>query len=148
TARGKVRPAPALGDLNHDGQVDVVAGDEEGILRALDGRTGNPLWTAATGMNEYDAKGFIAAAAIADLDGDGTDDVVAGARDGVLHAYRGPHGQILWQAQKDSGLHASPSVVDIDQDGKPEILAAWSYGDIAIFDGRTGERRWVTRLEQ
>jgi outer membrane protein assembly factor BamB len=147
-ARGKVRPAPALADLNKDGTVDVVAGDEHGTLQALDGRTGAKLWSATTGMNEYDAKGFIGAAAIVDIGGDGTDDVVAGARDGILTAYRGSDGKVLWQHEYPSGIHASPSVADFDQDGKPEILAAWSYGQIAILDGRTGTPRWLTRLEQ
>ena len=58
SARGKVRPAPALADLNGDGQVDVVVGDEEGILRAIDGKSGQSLWVAATGVNDYDARGF------------------------------------------------------------------------------------------
>jgi outer membrane protein assembly factor BamB len=147
-ARGKVRPAPALADLNGDGHVDVVAGDEEGMLRALDGKSGQSLWTAATGVNDYNARGFIAAAAIADLDGDRRDDVVAGARDGILTAYRGRDGGVLWQVQNDSGIHASPSVADFDQDGRPEILAAWSYGNVVIIDGATGHKRWLTRLEQ
>ncbi len=147
-ARGKVRPAPALADLNGDGHVDVVAGDEEGMLRALDGKSGQSLWTAATGVNDYDARGFIAAAAIADLDGDRRDDVVAGARDGILTAYRGRDGGVLWQVPNESGIHASPSIADFDQDGRPEILAAWSYGNVAIVDGATGRKRWLTRLEQ
>ena len=147
-ARGKVRPAPALADLNGDGHVDVVAGDEEGVLRALDGRNGQSLWTAATGVNDYDARGFIAAAAIADLDGDRRNDVVAGARDGILTAYRGSDGGVIWQVANDSGIHASPSVADFDQDGRPEILAAWSYGNVVIVDGATGRKRWQTRLEQ
>ncbi len=148
TAHGKVRPAPALADLNKDGTLDVVAGDESGTLHALDGRNGAKLWSASTGANEYDAKGFIGAAAIVDIGGDGIDDVIAGARDGILTAYRGSDGKVLWQQQYPSGIHASPSTADFDQDGKPEVLAAWSYGQVAILDGRTGTPRWLTRLEQ
>ena len=147
-ARGKVRPAPALGDLNGDGHVDVAVGDEEGMLRAIDGKNGQGLWMAGTGVNDYDARGFIAAAAIADLDGDRRDDVVAGARDGILTAYRGRDGGVLWQVPNESGMHASPGVADFDQDGRPEVLAAWSYGNLVIMDGATGQKRWLTRLEQ
>ncbi len=147
-AQGKVRPAPALADLDGDGQVDVVVGDESGVLRALDGRNGAPLWTATTGPNEYGARGFIAAAAIADLDGDGHDDVVAGARDGVLAARRGRDGFVLWQVVHDSGMHASPVIADFDHDGRPEVLAAWSYGDVAVHDGASGNLRWGTVLQQ
>ena len=121
TASGKVRPAPALGDLNGDNQVDVVVGDEAGVLRALDGATGQKLWAVATGVNDYGARGFIAAAAISDLDGDKRLDVVAGARDGILTAYRGSDGRVLWQVSFGSGIHASPSIADFDQDGRPEV---------------------------
>jgi outer membrane protein assembly factor BamB len=147
-ASGKVRPAPALADLDGDGAVDVVVGDESGTLRALKGATGKPLWTVKTGENEYDARGFIAAAAIADLDGDGKDDVVAAARDGIVVAYRGTDGGVLWQQLNSSGVHASPTVADFDLDGKPEVLAAWSYGDVGVFDGKTGAVRWATVMRQ
>ncbi len=147
-AKGKVRPAPALADLNGDGQVDVVIGDEDGTLYALDGRSGAPIWQVRTGANEYGARGFIASAAIADLDTDGRDDVVAGARDGILTAYRGSDGAVLWQVPRDSGMHASPVIADFDHDGRPEVLAAWSYGDVSVHDAKTGALRWSARLEQ
>lgn len=147
-ATGKVRPAPALADLDGDGAIDVVVGDESATLRALHGATGKPLWTVKTGENEYDARGFIAAAAIADLDADGHDDVVAAARDGILTAYRGKTGEVLWQHMGNSGVHASPTVADFDLDGAPEVLAAWSYGDLSIHDGKTGAVRWGTVLTQ
>jgi outer membrane protein assembly factor BamB len=147
-AQGKVRPAPALADLNGDAEVDVVIGDEEGNLYALEGKSGASLWTARTGANGYGARGFIAAAAITDLDGDGHDDVVAGARDGILTAYRGSDGTVLWQVPQDSGMHASPVIADFDHDGHPEVLAAWSYGNVGVYDGRTGRVRWSALLEQ
>ncbi|MBN1607703.1 MAG: VCBS repeat-containing protein [Polyangiaceae bacterium] len=92
--------------------------------------------------------GFIAAAAIADLDTDGHDDVVAGARDGILTAYRGRDGSVLWQVPQASAMHASPQIADFDHDGRPEVLAAWSYGNVGVYDTRTGRVRWSTVLEQ
>lgn len=148
TATGKVRPAPALADLDGDGAIDVVVGDESGALQALHGKTGKVLWTVRTGESAYGARGYIAAAAIADLDGDGSDDVVAAARDAILGAYRGKDGSVLWQHYGESGVHASPTVADFDLDGEPEVLAAWSYGDVSVHDAKTGALRWGTQLKR
>lgn len=145
---GKVRPAPALGQLNGVGALDVVIGAENGELSALDGDSGRALWTKMTGVNDYDARGFVAAAAIADLDADGLDDVVAGARDGALVAYSGRDGHELWSERDGSGIHASPSIGDFDGDGRLEVLAAWSYSRLAIFDAASGALRYEQRLEQ
>ena len=147
-ASGKVRPAPALADLDGDGSVDVIVGDESGALRALAGTTGKPLWTVKTGESEYGARGYIGAVAIADLDGDGKDDVVAAARDAILAAYRGKDGSVLWQHGGGSGVHASPTIADFDLDGTPEVLAAWSYGELSVHDGKTGAVRWGTALQR
>jgi outer membrane protein assembly factor BamB len=148
TLAGKVRPAPALANLDGQGTLDVVVGDEAGDLHALDGSNGRALWVQSTGANDYDARGFIAAAAIADLSGDRVDDVIAGARDGVLVAYEGRTGSPLWQARGGSGIHASPSTLDLDGDGRLEVLAAWSYSRVAIFDGLSGSERYHQDLEQ
>ena len=147
-ASGKVRPAPALADLDGDGSVDVIVGDESGALRALAGTTGKPLWTVKTGESGAGARGYIGAVAIADLDGDGKDDVVAAARDAILAAYRGKDGSVLWQHGGGSGVHASPTIADFDLDGAPEVLAAWSYGELSVHDGKTGAVRWGTALQR
>jgi outer membrane protein assembly factor BamB len=145
---GKVRPAPALGNFDGRGARDVVVGDEAGDLHVFDGDSGERLWVAATGVNEYDARGFIAAAAVADLNADGIDDVVAGARDGVLTAYDGRSGRSLWQERSGSGIHASPSLLDLEGDGRLEVLAAWSYSRLAILDALTGAVRYQQELAQ
>lgn len=137
---GKVRAAPALADLDGDAALDVVVGDEKGILWALAGTDGHAIWSLATGENDYNNRGFIAAAAIVDIDDDGKDDVVAGARDGLLRGIRGSDGREFWQVKDTSGMHASPSVLDLDGDGRKEILAAWSYSSFAILDARTGKQ--------
>jgi outer membrane protein assembly factor BamB len=145
---GKARPAPALANLDGKGALDVVVGDEAGDLHALDGDSGQHLWLKSTGANEYDARGFVAAAAIEDLNDDRIDDVIAGARDGALVAYEGRTGGELWREVDGSGIHASPSLLDLDGDGRLEVLGAWSYSRLAVLDAPTGSLRYEQRLEQ
>jgi outer membrane protein assembly factor BamB len=143
---GKVRPAPALARTRSASELEVVVGDEQGHLVSLDAKTGSKLWSIDTGENDYGARGFIAAAAIVDVDGDGHDDIVAGARDGVLAAYRGVDGKPFWRASGGSGIHASPSVIDVNGDGKLEILAGWSYSVLGVFDVARGKQNWGASL--
>jgi outer membrane protein assembly factor BamB len=146
SASTKLRPAPALARTRSVEALEVVVGDEAGKLTVLDAKTGTILWSMDTGQNEYGARGFVASAAIADVDGDGRDDIVAGARDGALVAYRGTDGKPFWRATGQSGIHASPSILDVGGDGKLEVIGAWSYSTVAVFDLATGKQKWGASL--
>jgi hypothetical protein len=87
---------PVLGDVTGDGQVDVVFGtySPDGSARAREGiyaldRTGKPiagypLRFSADGGSKTGLRG---APALADLNGDGTVEIVAATRGGVLYAW-------------------------------------------------------------
>lgn len=94
---------------------------------------------------------------IADIDGDGTPEIVFAAR-GIVYAYR-PDGTVLWaNAVPDddnddddannwgfwpqpvanrSSAGTSVQIYDLDLDGVPEVIVNASYR-LAIFGGRTG----------
>jgi outer membrane protein assembly factor BamB len=142
----KLRPAPALARTRSADALEVVVGDEAGKLSVLDAKTGTLLWSTDTGQNEYGARGFVASPAVVDVDGDGRDDLVAGARDGALVAYRGTDGKPFWRATGQSGIHASPSILDVGGDGELEVIGAWSYSTVAVFDLATGKQKWGASL--
>lgn len=99
--------------------------------------------------------------AIADLNGDGSNDVVVGAHDGFLRAYRGD-GSLLWKVAAVPGIGAgcnaqstptsigsSPAVVDLDGDGRVEVIVGlgttWvrnQNGGVIVLDGATGAVKW------
>ncbi|HYH51135.1 MAG TPA: VCBS repeat-containing protein, partial [Acidimicrobiia bacterium] len=82
--------------------------------------------------------------AIADVNGDGQNDVVVGGQDGGLYAYDAG-GTRLWRGQATSAIASSPAVGDLDGDGKNEVavgtgtLDAQAYkagvGALNIFNG-------------
>jgi FG-GAP-like repeat/S-layer homology domain len=102
---------------------------------------------------------------IADIDGDGQNEIVVGHQDGTLRAYEGD-GTLKWASSAvpstnagcngqggASAIDSSPAVADLDEDGRPEVIigvgSTWApnqNGGVVVFDGATGTREWGTAL--
>ena len=84
------------------------------------------------------------APAIADVDGHGRAEVIAGSSGDVLHAFR-PDGSEPPGWPKDTGgwLLASPAVGDVDGDGRAEVVAVTRDGYLYVWDtpARAGSMR-------
>ncbi len=165
--------APVLHDMDGDGHQDIVIGTAAGevhIFRA-DGSepSGWPVHTAllplvtaspslqpaALGSDFHSA--IIAPVAVGDLDGDGSEEVVAADMDGSVyafaadgsavpgfpvtlnHVYSAP--SIRNEANRlDFAVTAAPTLADLDGDGKLEILVAahdrhlyaWKYNGATL----------------
>ena len=86
------------------------------------------------------------APAIADVDGDGRAEVIAGSSGNVLHAIR-EDGSEPGGWPKDTGgwLLASPAVGDVDGDRRLEVVAVTRDGHLFVWDtraGRSAPREW------
>ncbi|WP_223192972.1 FG-GAP repeat domain-containing protein [Paenibacillus sedimenti] len=130
-------------DVNGDGRPDLVVSDESGAVLQLpqlaSGRFGPPAAVRAGGK-PLQMPGGPAAAAVADVDGDGKLDLVLGAADGRVHLYKGrgaaaldlQAGSALF-ALPNKGTHAAPAVRDMNGDGRPDIVVGGSDGDLQVF---------------
>lgn len=122
-----------------DVAVAGMADDRVGRLVLLAGDTLAPRWTtflgggAATPATRADVAVLFDPAS-ADIDGDGTADVVVGAADGYLYAIGGADGALLWALE----LGAPPVhvvIADLDRDPALEILASATDGHLYAIDG-------------
>jgi hypothetical protein len=160
------RSVAMAGDLDNDGYPDVVVGAPgnatngagAGMVRAFSGRTGGtPLIWAWFGDDLADALGESVAGA-GDVDGDGYDDVIAGAPTyevagsyrGLARIFSGRTGAVIRTLYGDpSWLYFGAAVAgvgDLDGDGKDEVAVTstsaasgpLTYGSVRIFSGATG----------
>lgn len=140
--KGDPEAAPALADLNEDGEPDVVVGTDQGRIYAVDGKGGKQLWKVDTGTGDYGQAGVWGEAAIHDVNGDGVSDVFVPARDQLLYALNGKNGTRLWSGWGGSGRWGSPILIDGNNDGRMELFATESYGTLTAYDPKNGQHRW------
>jgi outer membrane protein assembly factor BamB len=118
-------------DSGHAGGCDrrwvfggVVAVDPAGTIR----------WKQDFGNAEGNLR---ASAAVADMNGDGSFDVVLPAGCfGAVHAFDGQTGAAQWTLQLGPRTQSSPSIGDLDGDGALEIVLASYDGRVYVIGAR------------
>jgi len=140
----------------NDGFVNpTFAPGKYGVIRILNGQTCQLEETVSDARYPLRAS---ATPALADLDGNGTIEIVARRNDGGLVAFTwencepGPdcrvgsgHFRTMWTAEgmdiTTQQAWDGPTIVDLDDDGKPEILLRG-----AVYNGQTGALIYDGRL--
>ena len=124
-------PFPAAGELSalHPGNEVVVLTTT--ALAAYDGTGASlPGWPRNAALSSV----FRTPPALADIDGDGIDEIFVAENDNQLHAYRAD-GMVLpgWPVSlSNKGFFSTPAIADLDGDGSLEIVAV-SYDQLNAY---------------
>tara|TARA_R100001143_G_C3361331_1_gene136730 strand:- start:21081 stop:22487 length:1407 start_codon:yes stop_codon:yes gene_type:complete len=135
--------SPRAADLNGDGIKDIIFGagkdellsTEYGVI-ALDGATGDTLWTIASRDQIFGSAGIM------DITENGIPDIVIGGRAAVLYAINGRTGELIWEFLPNTSFEEARNlgyynffnpqfIPDQDGDGLNDILIS-NGGDVTI----------------
>jgi hypothetical protein len=119
-------------DLTGDGHDDIVVGRSDGVIEIYDGPT-------RVKVQSITVAAPLITLAVADLDQDGTRELVMSDGTGVS-VYSAETGGLLWSIPSGGG--SSMAVGNVDADAGLEIVTTTSGGEGYVIDGATHTVEW------
>ena len=153
--RGLYHYAPAFGDLDGDGKLDIVMGSFSAKMAwyRSDGTGAAPHFSIADSVLVEITRGSNTTPALGDIDGDGDLDLFVGEASGTLNYYRndgGPSRPLFSLVSDvfdsiDVGRRSAPALADIDKDGDLDLLVGSDDRGVVLFrnSGTRTEPRFV-----
>jgi len=110
--------SPALADLDNDGRVEIIVGDDAGLLHVFT-RDGSEL----PGFPRLAGNRIESSPTVVDIDQNGMLDIIVGAADGYVYAWSAVGDNLLgWPVKTNDEVRSSPSVADIYGDGRLVVI--------------------------
>jgi len=128
--------SPALGDVTGDGAPDVAIGSSDGFLHLLNGMNGSEPTGFPVNLGSVSIPTVTRSSPVlADLDANGTIDILIGDRSGLLHAYNGQGAPLAgFPIHTGNRIENAPAVGDLDGDGLTEIAVQSLDQKIYVWD--------------
>ncbi len=130
-------------DVNMDGNPDVIGGgggnSADDLVYCLSGAsTGNAttLWTFPTGGSVWSV------ARIADVNGDGINDVLAGSWSNTVFCLDGTDGSEIWSHVTAGDVIRVEATPDLTGDGVEDVVVAEIGNFVRVLDGSDGTLHW------
>ncbi|MGH7726061.1 MAG: C25 family cysteine peptidase [Candidatus Eiseniibacteriota bacterium] len=127
-------PSPALADMEGLGEKDIVLNTENGFVKVFrPNGTQLAQWTNV--RYSYTTKASESSSIVADIDGDGQNEVVCGGEDANLYAFDND-GTLMagFPIHLNGEIRGTPLVWDIDHDGLTEIVLSCWDKNLYVWD--------------
>ncbi len=133
-----------IGDVNSSGVADVIVGgegwaalDRPGLF-VVEGGTGDTIWSRVVDESVMDVSSFN------DFDGDGVEEVIAGAWTDSVYCLAGVNGKLFWSTGVGNPVQEVVSIDDVNGDTLDDVLVGSWASSVYCLDGRTGAVLWST----
>lgn len=135
---------PTLGDIDGDGDLDLLVGEASGTLNFFrnDGTSAEPNFVLVTEEYADIDTGRRSFPQWVDADADGDLDLLLGAESGDAALYRndGSATEAVWVEDESFSVSipslSSPTMADLDGDGILDVISGETAGGIRFFKGR------------
>jgi len=137
------RAAIAPGDLDQDGDLDLIVGEKNGNLNYYlnNGKPADPDWSLETEELLFITGMENSAPTLGDIDGDGDLDLLVGDKQGLVAFIENTgdpkHPQWVLRDktyfQIDVGSNSVPRLIDVDQDGDLDLMMGNYTGRIILY---------------
>nr|MDO8113824.1 FG-GAP-like repeat-containing protein [Candidatus Sigynarchaeota archaeon] len=128
--------SPAVGDVDGDGDLEVIVGSDNYRVYCINARNGSLEWSYLTGQVVQ------AGPAIGDVDGDEQVEIIIGSFDNQVYCLNGKNGSKEWSYITGGDIYSTPAIGDVDGDGIVEVYFG-SYDSIVYcLYGNNGSVRW------
>ncbi|NTW25320.1 MAG: T9SS type A sorting domain-containing protein, partial [Lentimicrobium sp.] len=134
--------APRLADLDDDGDLDIVAGNEAGNLIYIEnqGTAQSPVWVLINGYFAGIDVGSNCVPALYDMDFDDDLDILCGDMFGDLAYYENQAGTWVLNGSVFFGLsgnqNTAPAFADLDADGDPDLTLGQYEGTFSYYQNQ------------
>ena len=139
---GTILLPPSVADLDNDGALEIIL-NTGGVPNAGRVYLMDPLGNDLPGWPlNFENHWMLNAPAVADLNGDGTLDIITGERvgstQGFVHAIKmdGTPINANWPVEIAATPAFTPSIADVDNDGSMDVVIAASSAGMYIFDNQ------------
>lgn len=141
--RGAYHYAPAPGDLDDDGDLDILMGtwDDELLFVRNEGTVSEPRFVVADPQIVKLTRGRNATPALGDVDDDGDLDLFVGESSGQINFYRNTGGAESPDFELvddkflaiDVGRRSSPTLVDLDEDDDLDLIIGSEVQGVTLY---------------
>ncbi len=128
--------APAIADVDADGQMEVLIGCIASGLICLNGEDGSLGWFFNTGAQVGSSP------AIADIDADDILEVIVGSNDSRVYCVNGQTGTEEWRYVTGGPVVSSPALADLDGVGGMEVVFGSYDGNVYCLSS-SGTLAWL-----